>query len=188
MDSELEKARTAMIEELMITLKIPQGSFNFGTIKDEISHISNENLRDFYRAVVSADSFGNGMKAIIDTAQLFKPKEIVGGVDLIEVKAKKLITLVHTMSDKVFEDAQKLGTQFDTLLKIVKFPNISDNTIAILDNVAPHYNHKTLVGNIRTYQTSKDALDAFKKALTPKEQNENMIAHNGVKKLLQQTA
>jgi len=71
----MDNLRKSMIEELMNTLKIPQGNFNFGTIADELEHISNDNLKDFYRAVMSAESYGNGMKAIIQTAESFKPQQ-----------------------------------------------------------------------------------------------------------------
>jgi hypothetical protein len=64
--------RKSMIEELMLTLKIPQGNFNYSMIEDEISHIPTENLKEFYKQVMNSESFGNGMKAIIGTAEKFK--------------------------------------------------------------------------------------------------------------------
>jgi hypothetical protein len=64
----MDNVRKAMIEELMLTLKIPQGSFNFGTIADEIVNIPNDRLKEFYKGVVSADNYGNGMKIIAEVA------------------------------------------------------------------------------------------------------------------------
>jgi len=71
----MSQFRKSLIEELMLTLKIPQGNFNYSTIEDEIRHISNDNLKEFYKSVMSADSFGNGMKAIIESSKKFKPQE-----------------------------------------------------------------------------------------------------------------
>jgi hypothetical protein len=71
----MDQFRKSLIEELMLTLKIPQGNFNYSTIEDEIRHIQNDNLKEFYKTVMSADSFGNGMKAIIESAKKFKPQE-----------------------------------------------------------------------------------------------------------------
>lgn len=71
----MDNFRKSMVEELMLTLKIPQGNFNFGLIADEIENIPNENLKEFYKLVMSNESFGNGMKAIIASAKEFTPQE-----------------------------------------------------------------------------------------------------------------
>ena len=72
----MDNFRKAMIEELMLTLKIPQGSFNFGTIADEIVNVPNDRLKEFYKGVVSADSYGNGMKVIATVATKYKVKQL----------------------------------------------------------------------------------------------------------------
>ena len=68
----MDNFRKSLIEELMLTLKIPQGNFNFATIASEIEFISNDKLRDFYKAVMTSKSYGNGMMSIIQTAKNLK--------------------------------------------------------------------------------------------------------------------
>ena len=69
----MDNFREEFIKGLLETLKIPATAFNIAIVSDEIESVSNENLREFYREVVSADTFGNGMKAIIKTAENYKP-------------------------------------------------------------------------------------------------------------------
>jgi hypothetical protein len=71
----MDSFRKSLIEELMLTLKIPQGNFNYSTIEDELEHIPNEQLRGYYKEVMNSESFGNGMKAIIKTAEKYKAEK-----------------------------------------------------------------------------------------------------------------
>lgn len=68
----MDNFREEFIKGLLETLKIPSTAFNIAVVSDEIEEIPNQSLRGFYREVVSADTFGNGMKAIIKTAENYK--------------------------------------------------------------------------------------------------------------------
>ena len=70
----------SLIEELMLTLKIPQGNFNFGLIANEIKGLETSQLNDFYKEVMMPDNYGNGLKAVLEVAKKFKPAE----VDILE--------------------------------------------------------------------------------------------------------
>ncbi len=164
----MDDYRKEFIKELLETLKIPTGAFNIAVVSEEIVHITNQDLREFYKAVLSADTYGNGMKAVIKTAELFKVEKI----DRVELKAKEFIRLAHTMNIVVFDNSRASGRTFEDELKGTRFTNVSQRVIEILDNVAPHYNHKNLIANIRTYSTAVSELTAFKNALkTLREKN-----------------
>jgi len=177
MNKSLNKALTqdqlltieALIEELMLTLKIPKGNFNRSLIEDEIINIPFERLKDFYREVMLAESFGNGLKCIVQTAEKFKPQKM----NRIEEKAKELIELTHTMNSVVFNSSRSSGRTFEEELKGTKFVNVPPKIISILDNVAPFYSHKKLIADIRTYPTAKDELIAFVSAITTHRKVEN---------------
>jgi CRISPR/Cas system CSM-associated protein Csm2 small subunit len=164
--------RKAMIEELMTTLKIPQGNFNYATIEDEIRHIPGTQLKDFYKAVMSAESFGNGMKSIMQAAEKFKPVVI----DYTEEKAKELVALVEAINAKIGEDAKNMGVDFVKLANSVILPTAGVENLKILDNVKPYYSYKSLIINIRHYQTSIDAINAFKTAIEYAESRSFVVA------------
>ena len=69
----MDNFREEFIKGLIETLKIPATAFNIAIVADEIENISNNNLKYFYKEVVCVESYGNGMKAIIQTAENYKP-------------------------------------------------------------------------------------------------------------------
>ncbi len=181
----MDNFRKSLIEELMLTLKIPQGNFNFATIASEIEFISNDKLKDFYKAVMTADSFGNGMKAIITTAEAFKPKPLETLTDSTTAEAKRLISACESMNIILFNESNKFGIPFDDYVENYEFTNLQESTKALLNNVAPHYSYKTLIMNIRHYQTSIDTLKAFKNAVSNStKQNSGLIESGRVMKML----
>jgi len=182
----MQLTKNELIKALVKELKLDDNIFTYQAVAEEVEFLCQSQLMDFFKAVMSAESFGNGMKAIIDIAKQFKPKEIAE-VDRLEVEAKKLISLVHTMNATIFDNATKSGRTFIDELNGTKFKGI-DSEIAILNQVKPYSDYKLLVGNISCYLTSLDQLNAFKKALTPKDKNENMIEHEGMKKLVRSVA
>ena len=171
----MDNLRKSMIEELMLTLKIPQGNFNFGTIADEINHVRNEDLREFYKLVVSADTYGNGMQAIIKAAESFKPTED----NQNEAEAKRLINYCRAVNDSVFEDSQKYKTQFSDLIQKLKLREmVSPMDYAVLSNVKPYCNAIELIANINCYENSSTQLKAFVSALAYKD---NVMSIESVK-------
>lgn len=185
----MDNFRKSLIEELMLTLKIPQGNFNFATIASEIEFISNDKLKDFYKAVMTAESFGNGMKAIITTAESFKPKQLEQLVCASTAEAKRLITACEDMNTILFNESNKYGLAFEDYVRDYNFTNIQDSTKALLNQVAPYYEYKNLIINIRRYQTSKDAESAFKKAIeNSNKEDTTMIEHSRVQQLVRSVA
>lgn len=174
----MDNFRKSLIEELMLTLKIPQGNFNFATIADEIKNIPNDRLKDFYKKVMSADSFGNGMKSIIQTAEQFNPKPLEPIEDAITAEAKRLITACEQMNTILFNECNKIGIPFDDYVRDYEFKNIQDSTKALLSQIKPYCDYKRLIINIRRYQTSKDALNAFKTAILQSGKKDSAMIEN----------
>jgi len=185
----MDNFRKSLIEELMLTLKIPQGNFNLATISDELDHIPNEKLKEFYKAVMTADSFGNGMKAIITTAETFKPKPLEALTDATTAEANRLINACETMNTILFNESNKLGIPFESYIENYEFTNLQESTKALLNTVKPHCNYKRLIINIRQYQTSIDALKAFKNAIEKSSNKNTALLESGiVRKLIKRVA
>jgi len=171
--------RAELINALIRGLKIDEDIYAIETVKEKTEFLNESQYLDFYQSVMDEDAFGNGVKAVINVAERFKPQIIE--VDELEIKAKELIDLVRAMNDAIYRDHAKTGIAFDNLLNGVKFPNVSADDIVILNNVRPHYNLKLLIGGINTYQTSIDALNAFKNAIT---NNHLAIENSSVSKMI----
>ncbi len=185
----MDNLRKSMIEELMNTLKIPQGNFNFGTIADELEHISNDNLKDFYRAVMSAESYGNGMKAIIQTAENFKPQQ----VDLLagtRGQAKAMYDAFYARSSNMLEYCTKnraLNPSDREFFEIQDYSTMFDKQELYVFN---ELGGSSWLMDIKLLANSKVAIDEIediiKRAITMKYLNtSNAIESKRVSKMLQ---
>jgi len=161
----MDNFRKSMIEELMLTLKIPQGNFNFGTISDEIKHISNQQLRDFYKAVMSAETFGNGIKAIILVAKSYKPQEI----DRTDEIAKEFYNYFYSVSTSMRDYADKNHLTYEDFCKTKRVPMRDNYSL----KVAFEFGGKEKIININLYQTSEMAIKDIKKAIKRVDKNFN---------------
>ena len=174
----MDNFRKSLIEELMLTLKIPQGNFNFATIASEIELISNDRLKEFYKLVMISDSYGNGMKAIIQVAEQFKPKPLEPIIDATTAEARRLISACETMNTILFNECNKLGIPFDDYVRDYNFTNLQASTKALLNAVKPYKDYKRLIVNIRHYPTSIDTENAFKKAITHSNREDTATIEN----------
>jgi len=157
-------------------------------------------LQNIYYAILKDmqdEDFKQAIKRLLQErvfATFPKPAEILSlsnvkkivteKVDEVEQKAKELIELVHSMNNQVYADAKRMGTQFEDLLKLVKFPQVNDDDIAILNQVKPHNDLKQLISNIYTYQTGLEQLKAFKNAVNYSGTYAGAIENNKVKTAL----
>lgn len=176
----MQLTKAELVKALVKGLKLDENIFNYATIEEEISHIRQGDYIEFYKQVLKADTFGNGIKAIIKTAEQFKPVPIK---DDTTTKAKQLIGLVHAMSDTIYQKHIESCISFDVLLDAASFPTTSKEDIAVLNNVAPYFNHKRLIGNINIYPNALEQLEAFKKALNKKSESLH-IENNKVRQLI----
>jgi predicted restriction endonuclease len=113
-------------------------------------------------------------------------KELVQIVDETELKAKEMIAKVEIMNTILFDEAKKTGEMFEDYVRKYHFDNVSDESKAILNSVKPYYDLKSLVINIRRYQTSIDAINAFKSAIRQTELNggANALTNEKVKMMI----
>lgn len=161
---QMYSLRTELIKATLSSLKIDDNPFNQQIVSDKIQHIPDNQLQNFYGRLFDAShQYLNGLDRVAKVAEQFK-KHIVE-VDETREKAKELINLVHAMNDSVYQEHIKSGKRFDDLLNAVNFPSLNKTDEAILSNVAPHYDLKTLIANINHYQTSEEAIKAFIQAL-----------------------
>ncbi len=154
-------SRNELIKALVKGLKLDDNIFNYQVVDEEVKNIRDHQFMDFYKATMGAESYGNGLKAIIDTAEKFKPVII----DDVEQEAKELIELCEGLNTQIGNDAKRMGEDFKKLVYAAKFPTLDTDKIAVLNSVKPHRDHRVLIINIRHYQTAKDSLEAFKSAI-----------------------
>lgn len=102
-------------------------------------------------------------------------------IDQDEIRAKELISACETMNTILGTEAHRANMTFDDYIKNYEFTNISQETMAILNNVKPYYDYKLLISKIRHYSTSIDALNAFKNALKYSTHN---VIENKVQKMI----
>lgn len=174
----MDDIRKEFIKEILETLKIPIGAFNVGTVSEEITHIPDNQLRAFHKALFGTDhSYLNGMDRIIKVAEQFKPQ----ATGHEEEKAKELIELVKGMNESVYQEHMKTGVRFDDLLKAAKFETVPDETKAILKRVRPCYDLKALIAKNNTGWGTVEQLNAYKHAI---KHGANEIANDRLNKMI----
>ncbi len=172
--------RIELTKALVKGLKLDDNIFNYEAVNEEVSSILEHQYIDFYKAVMGAESYGNGLKAIIDTAEKFKPVVI----DDIEQEAKELIELCEGLNTQIGNDAKRMGEDFKKLVYAAKFPTLDTDKIVVLNNVKPHHDHRELIINIRHYQTAKDSLEAFKSAIRYVDRSIGAVEDKRVRKMI----
>ena len=169
------------IKGIMISLKIESNPFITATIKDYVKDVQPHQRKEFMKALFGTQhTYLNGIDRISKVAEAFKPFV----VDETEAEAKRLISGVEAMNTILFDEAHKSGAMFEDLVRDYKFENVTDRSMAILNNVKPYCDVKQLVINIRRYQTSKDAISAFKSAIKQANQNNNLAIAGNVRKMI----
>jgi len=173
-------SRNELIKALVKGLKLDDNIFNYQAVAEEIGLVPENQFMDFYKATMSAEAYGNGLKAIIDTVEKFKPAIN----NNVEQEAKELIALCEGLNTQIGNDAKRIGEDFKKLVYKAKFPTIDNDKIVVLDNVKPHCSHKDLIINIRHYQTSRDQLEAFKSAIRYTDKSLMAIESGAVRKMI----
>ena len=102
-------------------------------------------------------------------------KVIVNEVDEVELEAKRLIAGVHSMNTILFDEAKKSGEIFEDVVNKFEFKNVTERSMAILNSVKPYCDVKKLVVCINHYQTTVDAVNAFKSAIKQHDQHSTQI-------------
>lgn len=165
--------RTEIENSIFMSLKIHDNTFNRKIVRENIELISENDLEDFYSNLFSdSHKFLNGLDRVAKVAEMFKPKNSED--DEITKEAKRLISGIEDMNTLLFDEAHKTGEMFEDFVRGYDFKNVTEKSMAILNNVRPYYDIKELVINIRRYQTSVDTLNAFKQAIKQSNQNESL--------------
>lgn len=131
-----------------------------------LKEMTDEDFKDAIRQLLSERVYPSFPKP----AEILSLRKqvVVGGDDEITKEAKRLIDLTRAMNESVYQEYIRTGIPFNDLLDRAKFTGVSQNDIAILDKVKPHYSHKLLVGRINHFQTTLEAISVFKKAILSK--------------------
>jgi len=171
------------IKAIMLSLKIESNPFISATIDEFIAHIKPNEYKSFMTALFgSQHAYLNGIDRVAKVAETFK--EVILEVDEVELKAKELIDLVHSMDYTIELKHAETSIDYNTLLNDVKFPTLSKDDEAILNNVKPYCSYKLLISNIRAYQTTKDALNAFIQAVKQSEKSGSLEISSDVRKMI----
>lgn len=68
-------SREELIKALVKGLKIDDNVFSYQAVAEEVEQIKDSLFMDFYKAVMNAETFGNGIKAVSIVANDFKNKK-----------------------------------------------------------------------------------------------------------------
>ena len=157
------------IRAIMISLKIENNPFIVATVKDYVKHIKESQYKDFMSELFGTQhSFLNGLDRVSKVAEQFKPNDTS-----LDDKAKRIIAFTESLNTQIGEEAKAKGQDFVKMVKCVKLPPEYDRTMAVMNHVKPYCDAKELIINIRRYQTSIDAIIAFKRAIIYYENNES---------------
>lgn len=158
----MDKFKKEFVRAIMISLKIDDNPFIIATIDEFTAQIQPTQFKQFLTALFGEQhQYLNGIDRVAKVAEQFKPQES----NKSKSQAQHLILAVEQMNTYLWYEAQDLKRVFEDYVKDYEFDNVKAETKAILNNVAPYYDIASLVINIRSYQTSVDALSAFKQAL-----------------------
>lgn len=161
----MTETKKIFIKSLISGLKIDvEGNpFEYQAVVDGVEFINECDFMDFYNEARKINTYGDGVKAIIETAELFKPQSLE--IDQVEIKAKELIELVHAMNYTIEKEHAKTGIDFNTLLDDVIFTALSEEDEQILNNVSPCFNMKLLIAKDNLGWGTIEQLQAYKNAI-----------------------
>jgi len=171
--------RAELINAIISGLSIEEDPYAIETVNEKTESLDESQYLDFYQAVMAANTFGNGVKAVIEVAEQFKPKEI----NHAKSKAEFLIRAVEAMNTVLWNEARDVKRVFEDFVEEYEFDNVSNESKAILNNVAPYYDIAQLTINIRQYQTGSDAITAFKRAIEQSPTSDAIQIANPLSKL-----
>lgn len=161
----MTETRKIFIKSLISGLKIDVDGnpFEYQAVVDGAEYIKEADFMDFYNEARKRNTFGDGVKAIIETAEQFKPADSTSSE--VDIKAKELIELVAIMNRQIEKDHARTSIDFNTLLANVNFPTLSKEDEAILSRVKPCYDLKQLIAKNTNGWGSVEQLNAYKQAI-----------------------
>ena len=159
----MNNLKSEFIKAIMQSLKIDNNPFISATIEEYISHLHQTKYKSFMSKLFGTQhQYLNGLDRVAKVAEQFKPQT---SIDEITLRAKQLIRWCENANSIVFDNSTKSGRTFEDELKGTKFTNLNDSDLAILNAVRPYCDHKQVTSKIRAYQTSEEAINAFKTAI-----------------------
>jgi len=148
------------IKAIMISLKIENNPFIISTVDDYIAHVPMTQYKAFMSELFGTQhAFLNGLDRVSKVAEKFKPADTE-----LTARAKRIIHFVESLNTQVQEEAAEAGKPFEAMVQGLKLPTKYNKTLAVMELVKPYRNAKELLINIRRYQTSIEAITAFKVA------------------------
>ena len=170
--------RRELINALIGGLGINKDAYAIDTLKEKTELLKESQYLDFYQEVMKENSFGNGIKAVLNVLDRFCPAPLEQITDATTAEAKRLISACETMNTILFKECNNIGVPFEDYVMDYEFDNLQDSTKGLLSAVKPYCDYKRLIINIRCYQTSSDALNAFKQAITQVGKSEYAMIEN----------
>jgi hypothetical protein len=166
---------------------------NMAVLAEVYDKTLTEALQNIYYAVLkdmNDEDFKQAVKRLLQErvfATFPKPAEILSLskaevldaiIDATTAEAKRLISACETMNTILFKECNNIGVPFEDYVMDYEFNNLQDSTKGLLSAVKPYSDYKRLIVNIRRYQTSSDALNAFKQAIIQVGKSEYAMIEN----------
>ena len=157
--------RRELINALIGGLGINKDAYAIDTLKEKTELLKESQYLDFYQEVMKENSFGNGIKAVLNVLDRFCPAPLEQITDATTAEAKRLISACETMNTILFKECNNIGIPLEDYVMNYEFNNLQDSTKALLNAVKPYNNYKQLIINIRVGWTSFGQIEAFKRAI-----------------------
>jgi len=179
---------------IVSSLKIDANPFNYETINEAIDQVPIEKYMEFYKEVLKVDSYGNGIKAVLDISEKYKSEKTDRLLEGTREQAKAMYDKFYaeccSMLDYTAKSREKHPSDREFFINVpYKQLERTDGTKTYTDKELYVLNElgggEWLIG-IRLALSSKEVIDkieaVIKKALTTK-YNQPAISYE-VKKMI----
>lgn len=188
--------KTELSKAIIKSLKIDSNPFNYEAINEAIDLVPVERYMEFYKQVIKVDSYGNGIKAVMEISEKFKNEKtdniLIGTHEQAKAMYDKFYHECCAMLDYTQKDRNKTPSDREF------FRNIPYSELKRTDG-SPTYTKQelyvlnTLGGgewliDIRLALSSKEIITqiekTIKEAVLTKYNNQNLIENKRVKNLI----
>ena len=110
-------SKTELVKALIKGLKLDDNIFNYEVVNEELDAVPENSYMDFYKEVMSFESYGNGLNAIIKISEKYQAKKtdnlLAGTRDQAKDMYDKFYCESRAMLDFVYNNREKYPTDRD---------------------------------------------------------------------------
>lgn len=187
--------KTELSKAVIKSLKIDSNPFNYEAINEAIDLVPVERYMDFYKQILKADTYGNGIKAVLEISEMFKTERtdnlLAGTHEQAKAMYDKFYHECCAMLDYTQKDRNKTPNDREF------FKNVSYSELKRTDGTKAYSKQELYVLNalgggewllgIRLALSSKEIIDKIEKTIKQAvmtKYNQNQIENKKVQNLI----